>query len=125
MIHHNATANSLDYAERYQEAQVREGVDERDAERRERHEPAYIKTPELDAVRDRMNALLREEASLGDWAGRLIHLKELWRGQWHGVPDVVMGMEQAIGGLLEKRAEVRAEWEAVGVEFRKIQGDSK
>lgn len=102
MIHHNGTANSLDYAERYQDAQVEQASDERREMREERFGVPDPNAEAWQAELNRLDAILgdigEEKRAVGQMMRRLI----ICRDSYHPDFDKTVAIENAqIHGMCE------------------------
>lgn len=116
--------NYLSHQDRDTRYQLRQDWEHEQEQRRtnEQRHSVYVKTPELDAVRDRMADLNRQEVSLDEWIVEVSRLAAAWRqGNWgeQGIEDL---FGQQIAALKMKREGVREAWKLAWGEFQKLGG---
>jgi len=131
-IHHNATANSLDYQERYQDAQVSQAADDLREMRRERFEtpdPNYDAwKAECDRLADISADLGAEKRAVGEMMRRLILCRDSYSPEFDGMLEIenaqIHGMcEWLLRTLRPRMANVKEQHEAAKLAWLKCLGN--
>lgn len=106
---------NADYIEREAEHTTREAR----AERRERHEFGYRRTPELDSIRGQLETIRNREAGIVDWKRRVLSLLAPARDGQCEVPLVAVKLHEIYGLLVEREREIEAAHNGLLVELNK------